>query len=130
KSYFPPELGGAYLSGDSAQRDADGYYWIMGRTDDVLSVSGHRLGGTEIESTLVAHDEVAEAAVVGRPDLVTGEAVVAFIVLKDELPDDTRAPEVAQRLRDWVAHEVGPIAKPREIWFGNAMPKTRSGKIM
>ncbi|WP_269499201.1 acetate--CoA ligase [Castellaniella sp. S9] len=130
KSYFPAELGGAYLSGDSAQRDADGYYWIMGRTDDVLSVSGHRLGGTEIESTLVAHDEVAEAAVVGRPDPVTGEAVVAFIVLKDELPDDARATEVAGRLRDWVAREVGPIAKPRDIWFGNAMPKTRSGKIM
>lgn len=129
-SYFPPEMKGAYLSGDSAQRDEDGYYWIMGRTDDVLSVSGHRLGGTEIESTLVAHERVAEAAVVGRPDAVTGEAVVAFVVLKGDLPDEAQAPAVADDLRNWVASEVGPIAKPREIWFGNAMPKTRSGKIM
>jgi len=130
KSYFPPEFGGAYLSGDSAQFDADGYCWIMGRTDDVLSVSGHRLGGTEIESTLVAHDAVAEAAVVGRPDPVTGEAVVAFVVPKNELPGEADAPALAGLLRDWVVREVGPIAKPREIWFGNAMPKTRSGKIM
>ncbi|MGB3425425.1 MAG: acetate--CoA ligase [Castellaniella sp.] len=130
KSYFPPEFGGAYLSGDNAQRDADGYCWILGRTDDVLSVSGHRLGGTEIESTLVAHEAVAEAAVVGRPDPVTGEAVVAFVVPKDELPGEADAPALAGVLRDWVAREVGPIAKPREIWFGNAMPKTRSGKIM
>ncbi|MFC4299559.1 acetate--CoA ligase [Castellaniella hirudinis] len=130
KSYFPPEFGGAYLSGDNAQRDADGYCWILGRTDDVLSVSGHRLGGTEIESTLVAHEAVAEAAVVGRPDPVTGEAVVAFVVPKDELPGEADAPALAGALRDWVAREVGPIAKPREIWFGNAMPKTRSGKIM
>src|SRR5690606_12716192 len=129
-SYFPSELGGAYLSGDSAQRDADGYYWIMGRTDDVLSVSGHRLGGTEIESTLVAHDQVAEAAVVGRPDPVTGEAVGGCVGPKGELPNPEQAPAIANRLRDWVAREVGPIAKPREIWFGNAMPKTRSGKIM
>ncbi|WP_368641696.1 acetate--CoA ligase [Castellaniella ginsengisoli] len=130
KSYFPPELGGAYLSGDSAQLDSDGYCWIMGRTDDVLSVSGHRLGGTEIESTLVAHEAVAEAAVVGRPDPVTGEAVVAFVVPKDELPGEADAPALAGALRDWVMREVGPIAKPREIWFGHAMPKTRSGKIM
>ena len=130
KSYFPPEFGGAYLAGDSAQLDADGYCWIMGRTDDVLSVSGHRLGGTEIESTLVAHEAVAEAAVVGRPDSVTGEAVVAFIVPKNELPSDADAPALAELLRGWVMQEVGPIAKPREIWFGNAMPKTRSGKIM
>ncbi|HET8596262.1 MAG TPA: acetate--CoA ligase [Castellaniella sp.] len=130
KSYFPPELGGAYLSGDSAQLDSDGYCWIMGRTDDVLSVSGHRLGGTEIESTLVAHEAVAEAAVVGRPDPVTGEAVVAFVVPKNELPGEADAPALAGVLRDWVMREVGPIAKPREIWFGNAMPKTRSGKIM
>lgn len=129
-SYFPPEMRGAYLAGDSAQRDSDGYYWIMGRTDDVLSVSGHRLGGTEIESALVAHDQVAEAAVVGRPDPVAGEAIVAFIILKGELPDEVQAVEIAARLRDWVAREVGPIAKPRDIWFGNALPKTRSGKIM
>lgn len=129
-SYFPPEMKGSYLAGDSAQRDSDGYYWIMGRTDDVLSVSGHRLGGTEIESTLVAHEQVAEAAIVGRPDAVAGEAVVAFIILKGDLPDETQAIQIAGELRDWVAREVGPIAKPRDIWFGNALPKTRSGKIM
>lgn len=129
-SYFPPEMQGAYLAGDSAQRDSDGYYWIMGRTDDVLSVSGHRLGGTEIESTLVAHEQVAEAAIVGRPDAVAGEAVVAFIILKGDLPDETQAIQIATELRNWVAREVGPIAKPRDIWFGNALPKTRSGKIM
>ncbi|MBV6273698.1 acetate--CoA ligase [Alcaligenaceae bacterium CGII-47] len=129
-SYFPPEMQGFYLAGDSAQRDSDGYYWIMGRTDDVLSVSGHRLGGTEIESTLVAHEQVAEAAIVGRPDPVSGEAIVAFIILKGDLPDETQAIAIAGQLRDWVAREVGPIAKPRDIWFGNALPKTRSGKIM
>jgi acetyl-CoA synthetase len=129
-SYFPSEIKGAYLAGDSAQRDSDGYYWIMGRTDDVLSVSGHRLGGTEIESTLVAHERVAEAAIVGRPDAVSGEAVVAFVILKGELPEQAEAGEIAKELRDWVAREVGPIAKPKDIWFGNALPKTRSGKIM
>jgi acetyl-CoA synthetase len=129
-SYFPPDLKGYYLAGDNAQRDADGYYWIMGRTDDVLSVSGHRLGGTEIESALVAHELVAEAAVVGRPDATTGEAIVAFVMLKVPVPEGKQAEAIAKQLRDWVANEVGPIAKPRDIRFGNNLPKTRSGKIM
>ncbi len=130
KTYFPPEMGGAYLSGDNAQIDEDGYCWIMGRTDDVLSVSGHRLGGTEIESALVAHDRIAEAAVVGRPDDTTGEAIVAFIMLKGALPQGDEARDLAKNIRDWITSEVGPIAKPREIRFGNNLPKTRSGKIM
>ncbi len=129
-SYFPPELGGAYLAGDNAQRDEDGYFWILGRTDDVLSVSGHRLGGTEIESALVAHELVAEAAVVGRPDATTGEAVVAFIMLKQAAPSGDEAQGIATELREWVSQQVGPIAKPRDIRFGNSLPKTRSGKIM
>lgn len=130
KSYFPDELGGMYIAGDNAQRDEDGYFWILGRTDDVLSVSGHRLGGTEIESALVAHELVAEAAVVGRPDATTGEAIVAFIMLKQAAPDGAEAQKIAETLRNWVAREVGPIAKPRDIRFGNSLPKTRSGKIM
>ncbi len=129
-SYFPEELGGMYMAGDNAQRDEDGYFWILGRTDDVLSVSGHRLGGTEIESALVAHELVAEAAVVGRPDATTGEAIVAFIMLKQAAPDGEEAQRIAETLRNWVAREVGPIAKPRDIRFGNSLPKTRSGKIM
>jgi acetyl-CoA synthetase len=130
KSYFPPELKGAYLAGDGAQRDADGYFWIMGRIDDVLNVSGHRLGTMEVESALVAHELVAEAAVVGRPDATTGEAVVAFVVLKRSLPEGEEAAGIARQLRDWVAKEIGPIAKPKDIRFGENLPKTRSGKIM
>lgn len=128
--YFPPEMQGAYLAGDGAQRDADGYYWIMGRIDDVLSVSGHRLGTMEIESAMVAHELVAECAIVGRPDATTGEAIVAFVMLKGDLPEGDAATALAKTLRDWVGKEVGPIAKPREIRFGNNLPKTRSGKIM
>jgi len=130
KSYFPPELKGYYLAGDGAQRDKDGYFWIMGRIDDVLNVSGHRLGTMEVESALVAHEMVAEAAVVGRPDDTTGEAVVAFVVLKRSRPEGDEAKAIAQQLRDWVAKEIGPIAKPRDIRFGDNLPKTRSGKIM
>jgi len=130
KSYFPPELKGYYLAGDGAQRDADGYFWIMGRVDDVLNVSGHRLGTMEIESALVAHPMVAEAAVVGRPDSTTGEAVVAFVVLNRSLPEGDEAAAIAKELRDWVAKEIGPIAKPKDIRFGENLPKTRSGKIM
>jgi acetyl-CoA synthetase len=129
-SYYPPELNGFYLSGDNAQSDSDGYYWIMGRTDDVLSVSGHRLGGTEIESALVSHELVAEAAVVGRADPTTGEAIVAFVMLKGPIPTGDEAKATAKSLRDWVAKEVGPIARPADIRFGNNLPKTRSGKIM
>ncbi|ANN78774.1 acetate--CoA ligase [Bordetella flabilis] len=130
KSYFPPELRGYYLAGDGAQRDADGYFWIMGRIDDVLNVSGHRLGTMEVESALVSHPLVAEAAVVGRPDDTTGEAVVAFVVLKRARPEGDEATAVAKELRDWVAKEIGPIAKPKDIRFGDNLPKTRSGKIM
>jgi len=130
KSYFPPEMGGhIYLAGDGAHRDAEGYFWIMGRIDDVLNVSGHRLGTMEVESVLVAHPLVAEAAVVGRPDDVSGEAVVAFVVLKQSV-DESESPGVAKTLRDWVSKEIGPIAKPKDIRFGENLPKTRSGKIM
>ncbi len=130
KSYFPPELGGYYLAGDGAQCDKDGCFWIMGRIDDVLNVSGHRLGTMEVESALVAHPMVAEAAVVGRPDDTTGEAVVAFVVLKRTRPEGDEAIALGKELRNWVAKEIGPIAKPKEIRFGDNLPKTRSGKIM
>jgi len=130
KSYFPEELNGLYLAGDGAQRDADGYFWIMGRIDDVLNVSGHRLGTMEVESALVSHELVAEAAVVGRPDDTTGEAVVAFVVLKGAMPEGEQAQAMAKQLREWVGKEIGPIAKPKDIRFGENLPKTRSGKIM
>jgi acetyl-CoA synthetase len=133
KSYFPEELGGhLYLAGDGAIRDKDtAYFTIMGRIDDVLNVSGHRLGTMEIESALVANTKlVAEAAVVGRPDDMTGEAVVAFVVLKGARPTGDEAKKIAQELRDWVGKEIGAIAKPKEIRFGDNLPKTRSGKIM
>jgi len=133
KSYFPEEMGGAiYLAGDGAVRSADrGYFRITGRIDDVLNVSGHRLGTMEIESALVAKtDLVAEAAVVGRPDDVTGEAVCAFVVLKRARPTGEEAKQIANELRNWVAKEIGPIAKPKDIRFGDNLPKTRSGKIM
>ncbi|WP_153136447.1 acetate--CoA ligase [Paraburkholderia agricolaris] len=132
KSYFPEELGGTlYLAGDGAVRDKDtGYFTIMGRIDDVLNVSGHRLGTMEIESALVSNPMVAEAAVVGRPDATTGEAVCAFVVLKRARPEGEEAVKLANELRAWVAREIGPIAKPKDIRFGENLPKTRSGKIM
>ncbi|TSE27886.1 acetate--CoA ligase [Tepidimonas aquatica] len=132
KSYFPEELKGYYLAGDGAVRSADrGYFRITGRIDDVLNVSGHRMGTMEIESALVAKtDLVAEAAVVGRPDDLTGEAIVAFVVLKRPLPQGEEAKQIANELRNWVAKEIGPIAKPKDIRFGENLPKTRSGKIM
>ena len=131
KTYFPEELGGkTYLAGDSAHRDDDGYFWIMGRIDDVLNVSGHRLGTMEIESALVSNSLVAEAAVVGKPHDIKGEAVVAFVVLKSARPQGDAAKQTVAQLRDWVAKEIGPIAKPDEIRFGDNLPKTRSGKIM
>ncbi len=130
-SYFPEEMRGAYLAGDSARRDEHGNFWIMGRIDDVLNVSGHRLGTMEIESALVANPLVAEAAVVGKPHEIKGEAVVAFVVLKGALPaDPANIRAIAADLRNWVAQEIGPIAKPDEIRFGDNLPKTRSGKIM
>lgn len=132
KSYFPEELKGYYLAGDGAVRDAQtGYFRITGRIDDVLNVSGHRMGTMEIESALVAKsDLVAEAAVVGRPDDLTGEAICAFVVLKRALPVGEEAKAIANELRNWVAKEIGPIAKPKDIRFGENLPKTRSGKIM
>ena len=131
-SYFPSELGGKlYLAGDGAVRDAEsGYFTIMGRIDDVLNVSGHRLGTMEIESALVANDLVAEAAVVGRPHDVKGESIIAFVVLKSDRPNSEKATEIVNELRAWVGNEIGPIAKPDEIRFGDNLPKTRSGKIM
>ena len=132
KSYFPEELGGKlYLAGDGSVRDRKtGYFTIMGRIDDVLNVSGHRLGTMEVESALVANSLVAEAAVVGRPDDVTGEAICAFVVLKQARPEGAEAQAIVRKLQDWVGKEIGPIAKPKDIRFGDNLPKTRSGKIM
>jgi acetyl-CoA synthetase len=132
KSYFPEELGGkTYLAGDGAIRNKDtGYFTITGRIDDVLNVSGHRMGTMEIESALVAHPLVAEAAVVGKPDETTGESICAFVVLKRPRPVGDEAKQIAKELRDWVGKEIGPIAKPKELRFGDNLPKTRSGKIM
>jgi acetyl-CoA synthetase len=131
-SYFPAELGGTmYLAGDGAIRNKDtGYFTITGRIDDVLNVSGHRMGTMEIESALVANPLVAEAAVVGKPDETTGESICAFVVLKQARPEGEAAKALALELRNWVAKEIGPIAKPKEIRFGDNLPKTRSGKIM
>ncbi len=132
KGYYPEDFHGKYyLAGDGATRDEKGNITINGRIDDVLNVSGHRLGTMEIESALVANARlVAEAAVVGRPDDLTGEAVVAFVVMKGERPTGEEAKKLAKELRDWVAKEIGPIAKPKDIRFGDNLPKTRSGKIM
>jgi acetyl-CoA synthetase len=132
KSYYPEELGGKlYLAGDGSIRDKEtGYFTIVGRIDDVLNVSGHRMGTMEIESALVANPLVAEAAVVGRPDDMTGEAICAFVVLKQQRPTGDAAQKLAKDLRDWVGKEIGPIAKPKDIRFGDNLPKTRSGKIM
>ena len=132
KSYFPQELGGKhYLAGDGAVRDEkSGYFTIMGRIDDVLNVSGHRLGTMEIESALVSNEIVTEAAVVGRPCELKGESIVAFVVLKGDRPSKQNYSSIVNELRNWVAKEIGPIAKPEEIRFGDNLPKTRSGKIM
>jgi len=116
-----------YFAGDGARRDEDGYFWVMGRIDDVLNVAGHRLGTMEIESALVGHSDVAEAAVVGRPDELKGQAVVAFVTLKaGRTPSDV----VKDALRAHVVKEIGALARPEEIRFTEALPKTRSGKIM
>ena len=126
KQYWS-EFAGRYLTGDGARRDRDGYFWIVGRIDDVLNVAGHRLGTSEIESALVAHAEVAEAAVVGRPDEVKGQAVVAFVTLKGSASPSSG---LKTELRDHVGTHIGAIAKPDEVRFAEALPKTRSGKIM
>jgi acetyl-CoA synthetase len=131
RGYFPEGLGGSfYLAGDSAHKDDNGYFWIMGRIDDVLNVSGHRLGTMEIESALVANPLVAEAAVVGKPHDIKGESIVAYVVLKGQRPQGEEAKKIVAQLRDWVGKEIGPIAKPDEIRFGDNLPKTRSGKIL
>jgi acetyl-CoA synthetase len=131
KTYYPEDFKGKYyLAGDGASYDEDGYIRIMGRIDDVLNVSGHRLGTMEIESALVANPKVAEAAVVGKPDDLTGEAICAFVVLKQARPGGDDAKKIVKELQDWVGKEIGPIAKPKDIRFGDNLPKTRSGKIM
>ena len=121
------QIPGAYFTGDGARKDKDGYFWIMGRVDDVLNVSGHRLSTMEVESALVAHEKVAEAAVVGRPDDLKGQAISAFVTL-EQGHEPTN--ELKEELRQWVAKEIGSLAKPDDIRFTDMLPKTRSGKIM
>jgi acetyl-CoA synthetase len=131
KSYWehiPPKDGQyIYFAGDGARKDEDGYFWVMGRVDDVISTSGHRLGTMEIESALVSHPAVAEAAVVGKPDEIKGEEVVAFVTLEG---GQTASDDLAKVLKAHVVQEIGVIARPGEIRFADALPKTRSGKIM
>ncbi len=127
KEVYWSEVKGAYFTGDGCRRDKDGYFWIVGRIDDVLNVAGHRIGTAEVESALVSHHSVAEAAVVGRPDELKGQAMVAFVTLKTGVPPN---PELREQLRSHVAKEIGPVAKPDDIRFAEALPKTRSGKIM
>jgi acetyl-CoA synthetase len=129
ETYWQRFKGRYYVAGDSAHRDADGYYWIMGRIDDVLNVSGHRLGTMEVESALVAHPRIAEAAVVGRPHEIKGEAICAFVVCRGDRPGGDTTALVAE-LRAWVGEQLGAIAKPDDIRFADNLPKTRSGKIM
>ena len=129
-TYWPYFDGQYYLAGDSARRDQDGYFWIMGRIDDVLNVSGHRLGTMEIESALVAHKSVAEAAVVGQPHDIKGESIFAYVVLKGERPAGGIDNDLTNELRQWVGTQIGAIAKPDNIRYADNLPKTRSGKIM
>ena len=121
------QIPGVYFTGDGARKDKDGYFWIMGRVDDVINVSGHRLSTMEVESALVAHEKVAEAAVVGRPDDLKGQAIAAFVTLEH---GHAPSPELKEELRSWVAKEIGALAKPDDIRFTDVLPKTRSGKIM
>jgi acetyl-CoA synthetase len=127
KKQYWSEVKGCYFTGDGARRDKDGYFWIVGRIDDVLNVAGHRLGTSEIESALVSHPGVAEAAVVGRPDEMKGQAIVAFVTLKE---NEHANPELREKLREHVSAAIGAIAKPDDVRFADALPKTRSGKIM
>ncbi len=127
KQQYWERIPGVYMTGDAARRDEDGYYWILGRVDDVMNVSGHRLSTMELESALVRHPAVAEAAVVGKPHEITGQAVACFVTLK---AGNWNHQELAEDLRKWVAHEIGSFAKPEQIRFTDALPKTRSGKIM
>jgi acetyl-CoA synthetase len=127
QSAYWNEVKGFYFTGDGARRDENGYFWITGRMDDVLNVAGHRLGTAEVESALVSHEAVAEAAVVGRPDEIKGQGVVAFVTLKETA---TASRELKESLRKHVSDVIGPIAKPDDVRFTDALPKTRSGKIM
>ena len=127
KEVYWTEVKGSYFTGDGCRQDTDGYFWIVGRIDDVLNVAGHRIGTAEVESALVSHSSVAEAAVVGRPDQLKGQALVAFVTLKSGV---TARPELREELRQHVGKEIGPVAKPDDIRFADALPKTRSGKIM
>ena len=120
-----------YFAGDGAKKDDDGDLWLLGRVDDVMNVSGHRISTTEVESALVSHPSVAEAAVVGATDPTTGQAIVAFVIVRGHVADDeAHGEQLVAELRDHVAHEIGPIAKPRQIMLVAELPKTRSGKIM
>jgi acetyl-CoA synthetase len=126
-SRFP----GMYFAGDGAKLDNDGAIWLLGRVDDVMNVSGHRISTTEVESALVSHEAVAEAAVVGATDETTGQGIVAFVILRGGVPEETaKGEQLVKDLRDHVAKEIGPIAKPRQIMVVPELPKTRSGKIM
>src|SRR5687767_9372065 len=127
KQTYWSEVKGSYFTGDGARRDKDGYFWIVGRIDDVLNVAGHRIGTAEVESALVSNQKVAEAAVVGRPDDLKGQALVAFVTLKTGVE---ATPGIRDELRNHVSKEIGPVAKPDDIRFAEALPKTRSGKIM
>jgi acetyl-CoA synthetase len=127
KQVYWSEVSHAYFTGDGCRQDHDGYFWIVGRIDDVLNVAGHRIGTAEVESALVSHPKVAEAAVVGRPDELKGQALVAFVTVKGGIHADGA---LREELRLHVAREIGPVAKPDDIRFADALPKTRSGKIM
>lgn len=129
-TYWRPFGNRFYIAGDTAHRDKDGYFWVMGRADDVLNVSGHRLGTAEVESAFVAHPQVAEAAVVGRPHDIKGESIFAYVVMKGERPEGAAAESMSAELRAWVGKEIGGIARPDDIRFADSLPKTRSGKIM
>jgi acetyl-CoA synthetase len=127
KDVYWREVPHSYFTGDGCRQDEDGYFWIVGRIDDVLNVAGHRIGTAEVESALVSHPKVAEAAVVGRPDELKGQALVAFVTVKTGV---SVSPALRDELRAHVAKEIGPVAKPDDIRFAEALPKTRSGKIM
>jgi acetyl-CoA synthetase len=131
RSTYWSRFDGVYFAGDGAKKDNDGDIWLLGRVDDVMNVSGHRISTTEVEHALVGHAAVAEAAVVGATDPTTGQAIVAFVTPRGNVAEDeTAGDEFVQKLRDHVAKEIGPIAKPRQILVTPELPKTRSGKIM
>ena len=127
KQQYWEKFGTMYQTGDSARRDEDGYIWIIGRMDDVIKVSGYRLGTAEVESALVSHPAVAEAAAIGLPHEIKGNAIHAYVILRSGFE---KSDKLADELRQHVAHEIGPIAKPEELGFVDSLPKTRSGKIM